>query len=59
MVVLQIALVFGLSLDRELLFAPVVPALLHDGVALPEERYLSKRFGKPYRDFLPRTRRWL
>lgn len=34
-------------------------AVLHYGVVLREERYLLKRFGAPYQEFMDATRRWL
>ena len=33
-------------------------AVLHWGVVLREERYLLKRFGAPYQQFMDSTRRW-
>ena len=33
--------------------------VLHHGVVLREEAYLSAKFGAPYDDFRGRTRRWL
>jgi protein-S-isoprenylcysteine O-methyltransferase Ste14 len=42
-----------------MLLVPVLWALLHWGVVLKEEAYLTDTFGAPYLDFLSRTRRWL
>lgn len=47
------------SLEWGLVFWPAFALLLHFGVVLREERYLTAKFGKPYEDFLLRTRRWL
>jgi len=38
---------------------PVEWALLRWGAVLPEERYLSEKFGAEYADYLSRVRRWL
>lgn len=32
---------------------------VHYGVILREEKYLTLRFGEPYRDYMRRVRRWL
>ena len=59
MVVLQVGLGFLFSLDWALVFAPVLWVVLHFGVVLREEAYLSAKFGAPYGTYLGRTRRWL
>ena len=59
MILLQAGLYIGLSLDVGLLALPLLWGVLHFGVVLPEERYLSAKFGAPYDDYLRRTRRWL
>ncbi|NDW03748.1 methyltransferase family protein [Jiella pacifica] len=61
---LGMALVYAgiaILLDCAFTAALLVPAVLtiHFGVILREERYLTAKFGKPYRDFLRRSRRWL
>ncbi len=38
---------------------PVEWALLRGGAVLPEERYLSAKFGAAYDDYRARVRRWL
>jgi protein-S-isoprenylcysteine O-methyltransferase Ste14 len=38
---------------------PLVLLAVHFGVVRREERYLEKRFGQEYRDYMARTRRWL
>lgn len=52
-----VSLIF--SLEWGLILAPVLAVILHYGVVLREERYLTEKFGQPYRDFVGRTRRWL
>lgn len=42
-----------------LLALPVEWALLRWGAVLPEERYLSAKFGDTYDDYRARVRRWL
>lgn len=46
------------SLDWGLPLTPVLWQVLHHGVVLREEAYLSAKFGAPYREYLGRTRRW-
>jgi len=55
----ELGLALALSLDWLLLLTPAIWALLHWGVVLREEAYLTRRFGQPYTDFLSRTRRWI
>lgn len=59
MVLLQLGLAFAFSLDWALLGAVVVWAVLHFGVVLREEAYLTERFGDAYGHFMNSTRRWL
>ncbi|MHA3980304.1 methyltransferase family protein [Halovulum sp. GXIMD14794] len=58
-VVAELGLALALSLDWLVMLTPVIWALLHWGVVLREEAYLTRRFGQPYIDFLARTRRWI
>ncbi len=59
MVTLQLGLALTFSLDWALFGAAVVWAVLHYGVVLREETYLTDKFGKPYVKFLSERRRWL
>ncbi|MEL6233727.1 MAG: isoprenylcysteine carboxylmethyltransferase family protein [Pseudomonadota bacterium] len=59
MVLFQIGLALAASLDWSIPLAPLLWALLHFGVVLREEAYLTAKFGAPYTEFLTRTRRWL
>ncbi len=59
MIVLQFGLAFAFSLDWALAMAPFLLVLLHFGVVLREEAYLSEKFGDEYRAYLTETRRWL
>ncbi|WAP70451.1 methyltransferase family protein [Jiella pelagia] len=61
---LGMALVYAgvaIILDCAFTTALLLPAVLtiHYGVILREERYLTAKFGEPYRDFLRQSRRWL
>ena len=57
LMLLGLSLVF--SLDWGVPLAPVLWLVLHHGVVLREEAYLTAKFGDPYREYLDRTRRWL
>ncbi len=59
MVLLQLGLALTFSLDWALIGAAVVWAILHFGVVLREEAYLTRTFGTPYEDFLSKRRRWI
>lgn len=58
-----LGLLFGLGLMLRLEWAiilwPVLAMLLHYGVVLREERYMTDKFGAPYEALLSRTRRWI
>ena len=51
----------GLAIDSLWVIAMVVPLLLvlRFGVIAREERYLTRKFGEPYRAYTTRVRRWL
>jgi protein-S-isoprenylcysteine O-methyltransferase Ste14 len=53
----------GMSLisNQIWLVVTLIPVLvvMHYGVILREEKYLSAKFGAPYTDYLTRVRRWL
>jgi protein-S-isoprenylcysteine O-methyltransferase Ste14 len=59
MTLLQIGL--GIALNNRWIAAFAVPALLivHFIAVLPEEKYLSEKFGDSYRAYLGRVRRYL
>ncbi|MFY0660415.1 MAG: isoprenylcysteine carboxylmethyltransferase family protein [Shimia sp.] len=59
MVLLQLGLALTFSLDWAVLGAVAVLVLLHYGVVLREEAYLTDLFGQDYQAFLAQTRRWL
>src|ERR1700719_1711557 len=56
---LQVALGFFLNDWFSLLFVFPLALLLHYGVVLREERYLSAKFGEPYLEFKREVRRWI
>ena len=47
------------SIDYALLLTLPFALVLHHGVVLREEAYLTKKFGQPYTDYLTQTRRWI
>jgi len=56
---LQVALGFFLNDWITLLFVVPLALILHYGVILREERYLTAKFGEPYLDLKREVRRWL
>ena len=58
-VLFLIGLALFASLEWLVLLIPPVVAILHIGVILREERYMLKKFGTEYSDYLARTHRWL
>ena len=53
------ALALTFAIDWALITAVALWAVLHYGVVLREEAYLSAKFGAPYTEYLTRTRRWI
>jgi protein-S-isoprenylcysteine O-methyltransferase Ste14 len=51
----------GFALDNLWISLLAIPSLaaVHFIAVLPEERYLSDKFGPPYRDYLTRVRRYI
>jgi protein-S-isoprenylcysteine O-methyltransferase Ste14 len=56
---LQVALGFFLNDWITLLFVVPVALILHYGVILREERYLTAKFGAPYLELKREVRRWV
>lgn len=59
MVGAQFGLAFAFSLDWALIGGVALWAVLHYGVVLREEAYLTAKFGETYTAFMGRTHRWL
>jgi protein-S-isoprenylcysteine O-methyltransferase Ste14 len=59
MTIALIALAFATRVGWFLVLTVPVFALIHWGVVLREERYLSRKFGTPYDDYRQRVRRYL
>ena len=59
LILLMLGLSLIFSLDWGVLIAPLFALVLHHGVVLREEAYLSQKFGDAYRAYLERTRRWV
>jgi protein-S-isoprenylcysteine O-methyltransferase Ste14 len=59
MVIAFAGIVLAFSLELGIVVLAVFALVLHYGVVLREERYLTRKFGAPYEDFLKRTRRWV
>jgi protein-S-isoprenylcysteine O-methyltransferase Ste14 len=55
---LQVALGFFLNDWFTLLFVVPLALILHYGVILREERYLTAKFGEPYLQLKRQVRRW-
>lgn len=47
------------SIDYALFMVPALWLVLHHGVVLREEAYLTEKFGEPYANYLSQTRRWI
>ena len=47
------------QLHWTLLLFPIILAICHYGVVLPEEEYLERKFGADYLDYKAQVRRWL
>jgi protein-S-isoprenylcysteine O-methyltransferase Ste14 len=58
MLLVVAGLTIGLSLEWGLIVWPLFLAVLHFGVILREERYMTAKFGAPYEEFRGRTRRY-
>jgi len=56
---LQVALGFFLNDWITLLFVVPLTVIMHYGVILREERYLTAKFGEPYLELKRAVRRWL
>ena len=56
---LQVALGFFLNDWITLLFVVPLALILHYGVILREEKYLTQKFGEPYLELKREVRRWL
>jgi protein-S-isoprenylcysteine O-methyltransferase Ste14 len=59
LIVLDVALALLWPSAWALILVPIGVALLFWGAIVPEERYLSTRFGADYDDYRRRVRRWL
>jgi protein-S-isoprenylcysteine O-methyltransferase Ste14 len=55
----QVALGFFLNDWITLLFVVPLAVILHYGVILREERYLTAKFGEPYLQYKGQVRRWI
>jgi protein-S-isoprenylcysteine O-methyltransferase Ste14 len=58
-VVLVIGVAFALNSVAFLLAAVLLAALLQVAVIGPEERFLARRYGSSFEEYLHKTRRWI
>jgi len=56
---LYVALALLMDTPWPLLTLVPLLGLVHHGVVLPEERYLTAKFGREYENYKTRVRRWL
>ncbi len=59
MIVALAGIVLAFSLEAGIAVLAGFAVVLHYGVVRREERYLTRKFGAPYEEFLGRTRRWV
>ena len=59
MVIAFAGIVLAFSLEMGIVVLVLFVLVLHYGVVVREERYLTRKFGTPYEEFLKRTRRWV
>ena len=59
LILMMLALGFIFSFDYALVMALPFAVILHHGVVLREEAYLTRKFGEDYTQYLSETRRWL
>jgi protein-S-isoprenylcysteine O-methyltransferase Ste14 len=59
LIILTVALALLWPSTWALMFVPVGTALLFWGAIVPEERYLSAKFGEEYTTYRSRVRRWI
>jgi protein-S-isoprenylcysteine O-methyltransferase Ste14 len=56
---LGVPLLFGGIMTGTVIFVPLGTALLFWGAIVPEEHYLSAKFGEEYDAYCTRVRRWI